>query len=94
MLPPLVEILRARPRRRMNQRTTVELHGTKAALMPMAAMSPRLTYSCHSSRTWLVSRIPPPSRHPPLRITTRGPQRSVAQPLAAPRALYRNTYRA
>ena len=42
-LPPVAERLTARPRRRTNQRTTVALQGTKTALMPMAAITPRLT---------------------------------------------------
>ena len=35
------EIPTARPRRRTNHRTTVALHGTHAALIPNAAITPR-----------------------------------------------------
>jgi hypothetical protein len=40
--PPLDPIPTARPRRRTNQRTTVALQGTQAALMPMAETTPRV----------------------------------------------------
>jgi hypothetical protein len=40
-LPPAEEIPTARPRRRTNHRTTVALHGTHAALIPNAAITPR-----------------------------------------------------
>jgi hypothetical protein len=37
------------PRRRTNQRTTVALHGTHVALMPTAATTPSVRYTCQSA---------------------------------------------
>ena len=52
-LEPLVEIDSARPRRCRNHRTTVALHGTNAALIPIDATRPRASTSC--SAVWAMA---------------------------------------
>ena len=86
-LPPLDAIATAVPRRRVNQRETVALHGTQATLMPSAATTPKVRLRCQGSVTKALLPQPRPSSTAPMAITGRGPKLSVARPVAALNAL-------
>ena len=82
-LAPVEAIATAVPRRRVNQRATVALHGTHATLIPSAATRPSVTFKCHGLAINALRPQPRPSNTAPVLITMRGPNRSVARPVTA-----------